>query len=62
MYGDAFVADAAARHGSYDANLMATLTEFSGLTWSPGGSSNARSSVRLWKKSSRREEESKTRF
>ncbi|MGP0063758.1 MAG: anhydro-N-acetylmuramic acid kinase [Isosphaeraceae bacterium] len=28
MYGDAFVARAAERHGGYDADLMATLTEF----------------------------------
>jgi anhydro-N-acetylmuramic acid kinase len=28
MYGDAFVARAAARHGGFDADLMATLTEF----------------------------------
>ena len=28
MYGDAFVARVAQRHGGYDANLMATLTEF----------------------------------
>jgi anhydro-N-acetylmuramic acid kinase len=36
MYGDAFVADAAARHGSYDADLMATLTEFSARTVARG--------------------------
>ena len=29
MYGDAFVAQAAKLHGAYDADLMATLTEFS---------------------------------
>ena len=28
MYGDAFLARAAERHGAYDTNLMATLTEF----------------------------------
>ena len=28
MYGDAFVARAAERHGGFDADLMATLTEF----------------------------------
>ena len=28
MYGDAFVARAAEQHGGYDADLMATLTEF----------------------------------
>jgi anhydro-N-acetylmuramic acid kinase len=28
MYGDAFVAQAAERHGAYDMDLMATLTEF----------------------------------
>ena len=28
MYGDAFVARAAARHGGFDADLMASLTEF----------------------------------
>jgi anhydro-N-acetylmuramic acid kinase len=28
VYGDAFVARAAERHGGYDADLMATLTEF----------------------------------
>ena len=28
MYGDAFVTSAAGRHGGFDANLMATLTEF----------------------------------
>jgi anhydro-N-acetylmuramic acid kinase len=28
MYGDAFVARAAARHGGYDTDLMTTLTEF----------------------------------
>ena len=28
MYGDAFVAQAAEQHGAYDADLMATLTEF----------------------------------
>jgi anhydro-N-acetylmuramic acid kinase len=28
MYGDAFVTHAAERHGGFDANLMATLTEF----------------------------------
>jgi anhydro-N-acetylmuramic acid kinase len=28
MYGDAFVAGAAAKHGGYDVDLMATLTEF----------------------------------
>ena len=28
VYGDAFVAAAAAAHGGYDADLMATLTEF----------------------------------
>jgi anhydro-N-acetylmuramic acid kinase len=36
MYGDAFVADAASRHGSYDADLMATLTEFSARTVARG--------------------------
>ena len=28
MYGDAFVARSAERHGGFDADLMATLTEF----------------------------------
>jgi anhydro-N-acetylmuramic acid kinase len=32
MYGDAFVARAAERHGGRDADLMATLTEFSART------------------------------
>jgi anhydro-N-acetylmuramic acid kinase len=32
MYGDAFVARAAARHGGYDTNLMATLVEFAAKT------------------------------
>jgi anhydro-N-acetylmuramic acid kinase len=32
MYGDAFVARAAERHGARDADLMATLTEFSART------------------------------
>ncbi len=32
MYGDDFVARAAARHGGYDTNLMATLTEFTAKT------------------------------
>jgi anhydro-N-acetylmuramic acid kinase len=32
MYGDAFVAQAAARHGGYDTNLMATLVEFTART------------------------------
>jgi anhydro-N-acetylmuramic acid kinase len=32
MYGDAFVAQAAARHGGHDNNLMATLAEFTART------------------------------
>ena len=32
MYGDAFVAQAAERHGGYDTDLMATLTEFTART------------------------------
>ena len=32
MYGDAFVAQAAKRHGGYDTDLMATLTEFTART------------------------------
>jgi anhydro-N-acetylmuramic acid kinase len=32
MYGDAFVARAALRHGAHDRNLMATLTEFTAQT------------------------------
>jgi anhydro-N-acetylmuramic acid kinase len=32
MYGDAFVARAAERHGGYDVDLMATLTEFTART------------------------------
>jgi anhydro-N-acetylmuramic acid kinase len=32
MYGDAFVAQAAERHGGYDIDLMATLTEFTART------------------------------
>ena len=32
MYGDAFVDRAAARHGGYDTNLMATLAEFTAKT------------------------------
>ena len=32
MYGDAFVAHAAERHGGFDADLMATLTEFTART------------------------------
>jgi anhydro-N-acetylmuramic acid kinase len=32
MYGDAFVAQAAERHGGYDVDLMATLTEFTART------------------------------
>ena len=36
MYGDAFVARAAQRHGGRDADLMATLTEFSARTMALG--------------------------
>jgi anhydro-N-acetylmuramic acid kinase len=36
MYGDAFVADVASRHGGYDADLMATLTEFVARTVAGG--------------------------
>jgi anhydro-N-acetylmuramic acid kinase len=36
MYGDAFVAHAAARHGGFDADLMATLTEFVARTIAMG--------------------------
>ena len=36
MYGDAFVARAAARHGGLDADLMATLTEFVARTVAAG--------------------------
>jgi anhydro-N-acetylmuramic acid kinase len=32
FYGDAFLAEAAAAHGRYDADLMATLTEFTART------------------------------
>ena len=32
MYGDAFVARAAERHGGFDTDLMATLTEFAART------------------------------
>ena len=32
MYGDAFVARAAERHGGHDMDLMATLTEFTART------------------------------
>jgi anhydro-N-acetylmuramic acid kinase len=36
MYGDAFVAQAAERHGSYDVDLMATLTEFTARSIASG--------------------------
>jgi anhydro-N-acetylmuramic acid kinase len=36
MYGDAFVAHAAERHGGHDADLMATLTEFVASTVAVG--------------------------
>jgi anhydro-N-acetylmuramic acid kinase len=36
MYGDAFVAEAAQRHGAYDTDLMATLTEFTARAISLG--------------------------
>ena len=44
MYGDAFVARAAARHGGFDADLMASLTEFVARIGrvGPGASAEAR--------------------
>ena len=36
MYGDAFVARVAERHGGFDADLMATLTEFVARTIAVG--------------------------
>ena len=50
VYGDAFVARAAERHGGYDADLMATLPS-SSRDGSPGGSGSVPGSVRRWRRS-----------
>ena len=53
MYGDAFLAQAVERHGGYDADLMATLTEFVARTVALGARASATSSAPPWRKSSR---------
>ena len=55
MYGDAFVARVAERHGGFDADLMATLTEFVARTIA-SGLSQCVDSVLPCRKSSRPEE------
>ena len=52
MYGDAFVDRAAGRHGGFDADLMATLTEFVARTVA-SASASATHSARPWRRSSR---------
>ena len=61
MYGDAFIARVAERHGGFDADLMATLTEFVARTIASGLVQCA-SSVRPCRKSSRPEEGCRTRI
>ena len=51
MYGDAFVARAAERHGGHDADLMSTLIEFIARTIAWGSGSAPRSGV-PWSRSS----------